>query len=591
MSLTRSGTTRREWLKQGSALGLTALGGCACPLPSLPLGEIPPLRPGALVPVPPRPGSLELPIVIDAHCHIFNVDDVPASAMLKGPVAHTLEQFPRALVRALADAVALVARLVTPSARTELGMLEQVSAEHGELVAKLSGEDWRHAARSALLGRRKMQMQSFSSAMEIAAWNPRFAEPFSRQLELYGEKNPRVKDVVPVDRPLSADVIYKSLEDPYQFLPDRAPVPGGKFADESDPFNLVRFAFALTSPRFLNLVALQETYSGGTNVPAIDVFCPSNLDLDYWLGCRDTATSQDDHVRLLEQIAIMSGGAILPFIGFNPRSDLEGHERSFERVVDAVSNCGFIGVKLYPPMGYLAYGNAGQDHPGACPAMPDADEIDARLGRLYAWCADHNVPIMSHTSHSFGKTDAHDDCASPVGWRRALDAFGGLRVQAGHFGGDSQYALGKAWAADYVEMMGTANGANLNVDLSNLGKLFEPGSAVRKAIEPLFAREVSKASGEIAANRMVYGSDWYMTLLSNASGAYAANMSGYLDHLEHELRIPVLRKWVFGQNAVKLYGLDKSTCNGRKTNRARLEFYYERKNIGCPVWLRKLQDA
>jgi len=224
---------------------------------------------------------------------------------------------------------------------------------------------------------------------------------------------------------------------------------------------------------------------------------------------------------LLEQIAIMSGGAILPFVSYNPQSDLEQQDASFERVVDAIIHRGFVGVKLYPPMGYMPYGNACQARPSDCPVLNNAREIDRKLGRLYAWCVDHNVPVMSHTSHSFGETDAHDDCAAPYGWQKALEKFDGLRVQAGHFGGDSKYAHDKAWAAEYVRLMALPKARNLYVDLSNLGDLFTPGSAVQQAIEPLFSTPVSADSTELAANRMVFGSDWYMTQLSGVSDTYA----------------------------------------------------------------------
>jgi predicted TIM-barrel fold metal-dependent hydrolase len=588
MPPTGSGTTRREWLKQGGVLGLAVLGGCTCLRPS-PLGGIPPLRPGALPPPPAQPGSLELPIVIDAHCHIFNVDDVPALPMLKGPVAHALKKFPEELVEALAGVVATIAFLITPSARYELRMLEELSAEYGEPRGRSEEAPSRLAVRLELRRRLDQQMQHFSREFARAARASRFAEQFAQQLKRYADRNPMV--VLPPGRPLSEDAIYRCLTDPNRFLPEKGSAPFGASVHASNPYNLVCFAFTLTSPRYLNLAAMQDAYSGGSNVPAIDAFCPSNLDLDHWLGCADTVTTQDDQARLIEQIAILSGGAILPFIGYNPRSDLEAHDRSFERVVDAICNRGFIGVKLYPPMGYLAYGNAGKERPGTCPAMADASDIDARLYRLYAWCADHSVPIMSHTSRSFGMSDDYDDCASPFGWQRAIEALPGLRVQAGHFGGDSDYALANAWAADYVGMMGTPQGSNLYVDLSNLGELFEPCSRVRTAVEPLFARTLSKVSDEIAASRMIYGSDWYMTRLSNSADAYAANMSGYLEQLEDRLRIPGLRRWVFGQNAVKLYGLAPETANGRTTNWDRLRFYYACKKIETPGWMRKLGGA
>jgi predicted TIM-barrel fold metal-dependent hydrolase len=358
-----------------------------------------------------------------------------------------------------------------------------------------------------------------------------------------------------------------------------------------DPQQLVRFAFTLTSPRFLNLAIMQRTYSGGGGSPAIDVFCPSLLDLNHWLGCKETASSQDDQVRLLEQIAIMSGGAILPFVAYNPQSDIEQHDESFERVVTAIASRGFIGVKLYPPMGYLAYGNACEVRPGTCPMPENAKDIDKKLCRLYEWCVDQNVPIMSHTSHSFGATDADDDCASPFGWQRALENFAGLRVQAGHFGGESQYALDEKWAAQYVQMMGMRNARNLYVDLSNLGALFVPDSEVRKVIEPLFSMRLSAGSTEIAADRMLYGGDWYLTQLSNMSDVYVREMNLYLERIEGEKKIHGLRKSVFGQNAVKLYGLTPGPARGKATNWNRLKAYYVDKGISTPTWMCKLEAS
>jgi hypothetical protein len=63
--------------------------------------------------------------VIDAHCHIFNVEDVPASPMLKGPVAHAVTKtFGRKLIKALADVISAIAYFLAPSARGELQMLQ-----------------------------------------------------------------------------------------------------------------------------------------------------------------------------------------------------------------------------------------------------------------------------------------------------------------------------------------------------------------------------------------------------------------------------------------------------------------------------------
>lgn len=541
---------------------LAAMAGCACPARSFPLDDIPPLPPGALAPPKPRSGSLELPVVIDAHCHIFNVEDVPAAAMLKGPIAHTLENFSQELLVALSDLIAAIAYLVTPSVRAELAMLEELASKH-RAVLRVQPD----AGRSVADGLLEIQREKFIRAFVQEAQDPRFLNLFRLQLEAYQRDNRQ-------------EVVFSRMSEGNvrAILEGRVPRPRATPGTSGDPRNLIAFAYTLTSPRFVNLIALQNLYAGGPGVPAVDAFCPSMLDLDHWLGCPHTAASQHDQMLLMEQIAVMSGGAILPFIGYNPRTDVQQQGASLARVIDAVCNRGFIGVKVYPPMGYSGHGNAADTGPGACPRIEDGDAIDAALGRLYAWCIDHNVPLMSHTSHSFGQTDAHEDCASPDGWRAAIGKFDGLRIQAGHFGGSSAYAIEHAWAAEYVAMTAASQGRNVYVDLSNLDDLFVPDSTVGKAMEPLYPA---------AARRMVYGSDWYMIELQNAAATYLAAMSDYIGRFE-STGIPDLRERVFGLNAAALYGLARGPLDGKATNWDRLVAYYGEHRIPAPCWMRKL---
>jgi len=302
--------------------------------------------PGALPPPPPQPDSLALPIVIDAHCHIFNVEDVPASPFLKGPVAHQLQEFDAELIKALADVIAAIAYFLAPSARSELEMLKDLSAYASTHSPR--------AVRDLIERAEKEQQQKFVQAFSRAAQDTEFAAAYKKQLKLHFMS---VRDSPDVEHSLSENEIYRILnEHP----------PAQTRGVDADPRHLVIFAHTLTSPRYLNLASIQKAYSGRPGFPAIDVFCLSLVDFDYWLGCKESSTSQPDQTHLLEQIAIMSGGAILPFVSYNPQSDLEQQDASFERVVDAIIHRGFVGVKLYPPMGYMPYGNACQARPGDC---------------------------------------------------------------------------------------------------------------------------------------------------------------------------------------------------------------------------------
>jgi predicted TIM-barrel fold metal-dependent hydrolase len=566
-----------------SALGLTTLGGCACAFPSLPIGPIPPVQPGALAPPPAHAGSLQLPIVIDAHCHIFNVEDVPAAAFLKGPVALDHPEIIANLIRLMADLLAAIAYLIAPSARQEMWLLADYAAKHHALLRSRSP-----GAAGALIDELlDSQRIKFSASFSAVARDSAFAKSYRESLEEYDTLNRGPEGIFrgreANSDPLSQDAIYDVLRSSSIYTTSNR--------SSFNPRQLLLFGFTLTSPRFFNLITMQRTFSGDYGVPAIDIFCPSMLDLDCWLGCGSTATSQTDQMLLLEQIALASGGTVLPFVAYNPQTDIDKNNASYDRVVEAITKRGFIGVKIYPPMGYLAYDNVSTSRPDGCPLLPNAYEIDCKLRRLYEWCVANNVPVMGHTSHSFGGTSDKDGCASPFGWQQAVAAFDGLRVQAGHFGGDSTYALDNKWAAQYVSTMALPQARNLYADLSNLDQLFVAGSDVRCNIDPLFRVRLSAATNETASRRIIYGSDWYLTQLSNASDVYVARMSDYLYGIGRDNCTPELRAWVFGQNAVSLYGLVPGPVDGKETNWDRLARYYVRNGIPTPRWMRKLMHA
>jgi hypothetical protein len=128
----------------------------------------------------------------------------------------------------------------------------------------------------------------------------------------------------------------------------------------------------------------------------------------------------------------------------------------------------------------------------------------------------------------------------------------------------------------------------LTINLSNLGGLFTPGSEVDDVIGPLVFRPIPGQPKEIVGDRMVYGSDWYMTQLTELSGEYLSEASKYLGRIECERGVPGLRNRVLGLNALRLYGLDPQPKDGKETNWDRLTAYYDSKGIKTPNWMQKI---
>lgn len=245
------------------------------------------------------------------------------------------------------------------------------------------------------------------------------------------------------------------------------------------------------------LLELDSLFSAAACVNADEpgcyrIYTPAIVDYDYWLDVapdENTAPGQCampaparpsfKHSVISEQVMAMSriaqgqpkGHAVFGFVPFDPfrqamnvRDNVRG--TALDVVKDAIENRGFIGVKLYPPMGFRPMDNEGrvdglgwdaaEDYFGPQVArrasagqlrikFPTIGEfgaaLDDALTDLYQYCIRNDVPIMAHCSKSQESFPRAADCANPAHWRALLDKngdtpqFNGLHVNLGHSGG------------------------------------------------------------------------------------------------------------------------------------------------------------
>ena len=104
-------------------------------------------------------------------------------------------------------------------------------------------------------------------------------------------------------------------------------------------------------------------------------------------------------------------GRLFPFIAVNPnRPD------HYQIMVNALQGRGFVGVKLYPSLGYNI----------TSPAMD----------RIYTYCEENRVPILMHCSKGgFFKNKDSINNSSPDFWEEILKNHNRLKICFGHFGG------------------------------------------------------------------------------------------------------------------------------------------------------------
>jgi predicted TIM-barrel fold metal-dependent hydrolase len=164
-----------------------------------------------------------------------------------------------------------------------------------------------------------------------------------------------------------------------------------------------------------------------------------------------TREAKGDSQRFREQIWHTSGlaldfpGRVLPFFAVNP-----ARKDCLELLKRAAEEQGFVGVKLYPSLGY--------------------DPLGPEMRRVYEYCERAQLPLMMHCNQGgffFAKTDIA--FADPALWKDYLADHPELRICFGHFGGDDALAAAPkpqkigGWARTILDLMKVSPGVFADV--------------------------------------------------------------------------------------------------------------------------------
>lgn len=360
----------------------------------------------------------------------------------------------------------------------------------------------------------------------------------------------------------------------------------------------LRFVLHHFNYRHVNAIDYLTTYSqrGPRN---IDLAVASLVDYDYWLARgRATPTSLADQVGLMSEISVLLGGRVHGFVPFCPfretmTLDTAGVGDSMRLVKRAIENNGFIGVKLYPSMGFAAQGNTGKTVWKGKKTLDEAAwkpefgaHLDKAMSSLFGYCEENDVPIMAHTNNSNGPYKEFLELAGSRYWKLALEKFPGLRVNFGHFGDSDIEDHHGNDTLPFLKLMTSANGsAGLHAFADSgffAGAMIHQGE-MRDTLVSLY-----KAENGIMRERLMYGSDWSMILTQKNVKNYLENFVQLMGRVEQEAPELVARQTslsnaFFGRNAVEFLGLRIN-----RGNRARLERFYAKNSVSQPDWLRKV---
>jgi predicted TIM-barrel fold metal-dependent hydrolase len=343
--------------------------------------------------------------------------------------------------------------------------------------------------------------------------------------------------------------------------------------------NLAEYRFVLSQ----NVAGL---YNGAKPV----FLCPSTLDIDKWLDTTNESpwTKMSDQAELMKLISLVQpdNRVLHGFIGFDPVRCIDDqkqnvHPNALEIVKAAIEQQGFIGVKLYPPMGFRAIGNASAPAldfstlPGVRPYVITPQMVDAALTELYDYCNTNEVPIMAHCAPSQGPTPQASEQAHPKWWAQLLDDAkykSTLRVNLGHFGGvwdfDGTAHTPAPWTAEIADMIQTGGYGFLYTDLGDFANILDRDGTDRW---PAISNKLTSllTTDTLVRDRILYGTDWLMLGIEPGCDKYYDKMNARIAPALGVTNLDPL----LGGNAVRYLGL----APGQKA-RMRLETFYTTNN-------------
>lgn len=549
-------------------------------------------------PVCPSSPEVSLPngaLTIDTHCHVFNGTDLQIADFLQRVAIHQNGALGLG-AKALGELLEQLSWVVAPSGDKELLELARVDQTLRSCEIAKAGEQ------IAVLRQRAYEIATTELNATLDRSNTFLAlEEKSRGISLLGFDSTTQTQIAAIR-------IIRGFEkkvDDY-LTKQKANDLSMMSLGEKTAAGMIAFVLQNLQYRYVSVHDYLNTYNKpGERV--VDLMLPSMVDYDWWLAKgRPTQTPLKTQVQVMKQISILTGGRVHAFVPYDPLKQVafeltQTGEDSLSLVREAIEKHGCVGVKLYPPMGFAALGNAGLYGPNGTSfwardwlpdltARPDLGMLlDNAMRQVLSWCQAEQVPVMAHSSRSNGVVDEFQQLAGAQYWAKALGEFKQLRVNFGHFGGSSDAAGLKA-GLDFTDLMKAAPkaiGEFAYADSGYFAEVMSRESELLETLKKLYDNTAPKG-GAALANRFMYGTDWEMTLSEGKIDTYLSGFEQLFRDIEarpaiKQAGIVGLADKFFGLNAVDWLGLHKEGAS-----RKRLDAFYLENGIELPDWAAKI---
>jgi predicted TIM-barrel fold metal-dependent hydrolase len=577
------------------------------------------------------------PLTIDVHCHIFNGTDLQIEEFLGDVV------FPTWWGKAAGEILRVVNWSLAPQGVDEKAKLESLLQDCRSLgsVTKVSHKvqqkldeqrnDGYRRARQAVLD---VQLkQAATPAPRPAVTSPTELSVLDAKQQIFvsfaAPNYKTFKQNLETAPPLTEHMNLELLPPPTPGAKNQPPSQTAKASAASQSFGLkaaLNFIVQYFQYRYVSAQDYLDIFTPMAHRD-VDLMLASMVDYDWWLAKgTPPATPLETQVEVMMLISVLSDGRVHGFAPFCPLREVaaragftngqgEVAKSSLAFVQDAVRNKGCVGVKLYPPMGFAAYGNSALDDPakggnasfwsgGLLPdwtsrsikfpdgtTAPLGQRLDQALDDLYEWCVAEQVPILAHTDESNGPTDAYKALAASQYWALALRKYPDLRVNFGHLGNLDAPVTSVALPStshEFIILMGAKESPNAYGDAAYSSNLLLNQSGFDERIQTAYQQ--SLAEHNKLASHLMYGTDWSLLEMVGNNEVYMQRFAQLLSSVSGAAcpaHSP--EDCFFGWNAVDYLGLRPVTSG--QNSRSRLESFYARHCMPEPSWMQKLMTS
>jgi predicted TIM-barrel fold metal-dependent hydrolase len=259
------------------------------------------------------------------------------------------------------------------------------------------------------------------------------------------------------------------------------------------------------------------------NTGLVDITAPIVMDLAYASKSKEGVMPYEEQVTQMSRVAANNPWRVFPFIMFDPR-----RPNALEIVKQATGEMGYIGIKLYPSIGYNI---------SAAPHRSSNQKEADKMKELYEFCEKHDLPITIHCSpggaYKVGKKGEHSELANPIYMLQTLNEYR-LRVNFAHFGGDPSDQRSREWRDLIIDFMRLPTPGKAYADIS-----YSDGKDISELEEVLEDPQIG--------DRLLFGTDWSLVTHKFTLQEYFGLFSGLSEENKNRLLTHNPVKFLFGE--------------------------------------------